>query len=196
MPEANQDLLSFIRQTQPMLSQEQVNHIAGYFSKAHFPKGHLLVKEHEVSQVYCLLGNGVLRSYTINREGEEVTTGLYTRGMVACELSSFFKRLPSQENYLAMSDCEGWVMPFEQVQQAFHALPYFREFGRAMLVNEYALLKTRSLAGLHQTAEERYAQLMRTSPDIALHVPLKNIASFLGITDSSLSRIRKEFVKK
>jgi hypothetical protein len=52
------------------------------------------------------------------------------------------------------------------------------------------------LSTLHETAEERYGSLLRTNPDIFQHAPLKQIASYLGITDTSLSRIRKEFARK
>jgi hypothetical protein len=49
---------------------------------------------------------------------------------------------------------------------------------------------------IQKTAEERYAHLLQTSPDIFQHAPLKNIASYLGITDTSLSRIRREYSKR
>lgn len=75
-------------------------------------------------------------------------------------------------------------------------MPEFRELGRAILVNEYAQLKQRMLSGLHLKAEERYIQLLKNNPDVFKHVPLKQVASYLGITDSSLSRIRREFVQK
>ena len=108
---------------------------------------------------------------------------------------SFFKRIPSQENIQAMSDCNTWRLTFDELQDVFHSLPLFREFGRSILVNHYAALKSRMLSMLHQTAEERYATLLKNNPDIFQHAPLKQIASFLGITDTSLSRIRKEFAK-
>ena len=75
-------------------------------------------------------------------------------------------------------------------------MPEFREFGRTILVNAYAQLKQRMLAMIQETAEQRYASLLQSSPDIFQFVPLKNIATYLGITDTSLSRIRKEFAKK
>jgi hypothetical protein len=75
-------------------------------------------------------------------------------------------------------------------------MPEFREFGRTILVNAYAQLKQRMLAMIQETAEQRYAYLLQTNPDIFQHAPLKNIATYLGITDTSLSRIRKEFSKK
>ena len=74
-------------------------------------------------------------------------------------------------------------------------MPEFREFGRSILVNAYAQLKQRMLGMIQQSAEERYAYLLQTNPDIFQHAALKNIATYLGVTDTSLSRIRKEFAK-
>jgi len=74
-------------------------------------------------------------------------------------------------------------------------MPQFREFGRTILINTYALLKQRTLSMIRKTAEERYVHLLETNPDIFQYAQLKNIASYLGVTDTSLSRIRREFSK-
>jgi CRP-like cAMP-binding protein len=78
----------------------------------------------------------------------------------------------------------------------FHSIPEFREFGRANLVNAYAGLQERTLSMINLTAEQRYENLIASQPEIFQHSPLKYIASYLGVTDSSLSRIRKDFVSK
>ncbi|WP_431293338.1 hypothetical protein [Pedobacter sp. P26] len=78
----------------------------------------------------------------------------------------------------------------------FHSVPEFREFARAMLVKEFVAYKQRTLSMINKSAEERYANLVATNNEVFRHAQLKHIASYLGITDTSLSRIRKEFVKK
>lgn len=95
----------------------------------------------------------------------------------------------------AITDSEGWCITYEQLNMLFHALPEFREFGRKMLVDGFSSLKTRMLSMITDTADERYAKLLVTNPEILRHAPLKHIASYLGVTDTSLSRIRKEFLK-
>jgi CRP-like cAMP-binding protein len=90
----------------------------------------------------------------------------------------------------------GWYITYEQLNMLFHSLPEFRDFGRSVLVKGFAALKTRVLSMITETAEERYAHLLETNPEVFQYAPLKNIASYLGVTDSSLSRIRKEFTKK
>jgi hypothetical protein len=78
----------------------------------------------------------------------------------------------------------------------FHATPEFREFGRHILVRGFSSLKIRTLSMITETAEERYANLLNSHPEIFVYAPLKNIATYLGITDTSLSRIRRDFSKK
>jgi hypothetical protein len=75
-------------------------------------------------------------------------------------------------------------------------MPEFREFGRLLLINNYSLLHDRMVGMIKDTAEQRYLKLLEKHADIFQNVPLKIIASYLGITDSSLSRIRKEIMHK
>jgi len=72
----------------------------------------------------------------------------------------------------------------------------FRDFGRSILVKGFSSLKIRMLSMITETAEQRYDTLLKTNPEIFQQAALKYIASFLGITDTSLSRIRKEYAKK
>ncbi len=93
-------------------------------------------------------------------------------------------------------NCKGWVISFEKLNMIFHSIPEFREFGRAILVKGFASLKLRMLSLITETAEEPYASLLQFNPEIFQNAPLKYIASYLGITDTSLSRIRKEMMKR
>jgi CRP-like cAMP-binding protein len=116
--------------------------------------------------------------------------------MFASDLLSFFKRIPSKENIQALTDCQTWYITYGDMQESFHAIPEFREFGRLNIINQFGILQQRMLSMLQQTGEQRYGDLVYANPEILQHAPLKYIATYLGITDTSLSRIRKEFMKK
>jgi CRP-like cAMP-binding protein len=166
--------------------------LASHFHPAEIKKHTLFLEAGSRSNAYLFLEEGYMRSFLFDTDGNEVTTNLYTPGVVVFEPASFFQHIPSQESFQAISDCKGWQISFEELNSLFHALPAFRETGRAILVRMLVSLKMRTLSMINQTAEQRYAYLLNTSPGIFQHVPLKYIASYLGITDSSLSRIRKE----
>ena len=137
-----------------------------------------------------------MRAFTFDTDGNEVTTYFYSKNRVVFEASSFFMRTLSTENIQAVTQCQGFTINFEELNRLFHSIPAFREFGRAMLVREFAAYKQRTLSMINQTAEQRYTALINANLEIFQYAQLKHIASYLGITDTSLSRIRKEYARK
>lgn len=170
--------------------------IAGYFEVKEVSKGSFFLKEGQVSNEYMILERGFMRAFSFDPDGNEVTTAFHTTTYPVFEVASFFNRTPSRENIQALTDCDGWVITYEKLNSLFHSIPEFRNFGRSILVMGFASLKTRMLSLVTETAEERYISLLRSNPEIFHYAPLKQIASYLGITDTSLSRIRKDMMKK
>jgi CRP-like cAMP-binding protein len=188
-------LIEFIRKTVP-LSFEISEAIAENFQEKHFKPGQKFLNQDKVSDEYLFLQEGFMRSFLYDTAGDEVTLNFFPRNSVVFEVASFFQRIPSQENIEALAECSGWILNYEQLNGLFHRLPEFREFGRAVLVKGFISFKERTFSMINKTAEERYAALISTRPEIFQMAPLKYIASYLGVTDSSLSRIRREYVKK
>ena len=192
----NKDLLlHFIRQTLP-IEDEKALQITTRFTRKILRKGDVFLKEGKVSDEYLFLEDGFMRSYLFDTEGNEVTVNFFSQKSLVFEVGSFFQRVPSQENIQALADCSGWVLTYNQLNDLFHTFPEFREFGRAVLVKGFIAFKNRTLSMINKTAEQRYEALLKSNPEIFRNAPLKYIASYLGITDTSLSRIRKEFSKK
>lgn len=188
-------LIAFFRQS-PVMSEEDAVLFAQRFRKRWVARNEFFLEEDTVSDEYLFMEQGFMRAYTFDPEGNDVTTAFYGPGQVVFEVSSFFNRIPSKENIQAVTDSSGWVISFAELNQLFHESPAFREFGRSVLVKGFTGLKQRMLSMINERAEERYANLVSTRPDIFRHAQLKHIASFLGVTDTSLSRIRKELIKK
>lgn len=188
-------LINFFQQTLPLPLQICEN-ITSLFKPVQLEKGRYFVRKGQVSERYLFLETGCIRSYTVDPEGGEVTTGFYMSGQVVFEVASFFKKIPAGENFQAIEDCTGLFITFDELQHLFHTIPEFRELGRMILVNGFISFKQRTLSLINDTAEQRYTALLNDHPDWFRHIPLKYIASYLGITDSSLSRIRKEFGRK
>jgi CRP-like cAMP-binding protein len=192
---AKEKLVSFLQST-ALLTVEQAEAIAAEFSYLHLGKHDLLLEAGRVSNDYLFLDAGLVRAFAYDTAGHDVTTGFYGPGEIVFEVASFFRRMPSQEYLQALTDCTGWRITFAQLNALFHGRPEFREFGRAVLVRGFAALKTRMLSTITEPAAARYESLLRASPELAQHAPLKHIASYLGITDTSLSRIRKALAQK
>ncbi len=192
---AKENFIRFIQDQYPMPAQVVVE-MMKHFEEKTIPKNDFFLKAGRVSQEYLFLETGCLRAFTHDTRGNEVTTNFFTGQRVVFEPSSFFMRSIATESIQAITDCQGYIISFEALNQLFHALPEFREFGRRMLVKEFAAFKQRTLSAINENADQRYRNLVATQPVILQHAQLRHIASFLGITDTSLSRLRREFSKK
>lgn len=188
-------LVEYLQKTLPMPVEKAIQ-IAETFTIKEIPKNTFLIEEGKICNVSHFIAEGCARMYTFDTEGNDVTTMIFSDSMFANDFYSFFKRIPASESLVTMSDCVTYYLDFEDLQKNFHSIPEFREFGRMMLINNCANLKQRMLSMIQQTGEQRYAHLMETHPEVFQHVPLKNIASYLGVADTSLSRIRRDFAKK
>src|SRR5215212_10201904 len=191
----SQPLIAFLHASN-LVRFSTAEEIAGHFAVKEFAKNNMVLKEGQISDQYIFLQQGFMRAFAHDLDANEVTTNFYSEGQVVFEVHSFFNRTRSKENIQALTDCIGWYISYEQLNMLFHSIYEFREFGRSVLVKGFANLKNRMLSTITETAEERYAALLTTKPEIFQHAQLKHIASYLGITDTSLSRIRKELVKK
>jgi CRP-like cAMP-binding protein len=188
-------LINFLKSTSHLNSEAAIS-IAIEFQYKELNKGELFLKAGKVADEYLFLESGFIRSYLFDTEGEEITTNFYSQNELVFEVSSFFQRVPSQEYFEATTHCTGWFLTYEKLNRLFHSLPEFREYGRSVLVRGFIAFKLRTISMINKTAEERYEMLITSSPEIFKNVPLKYIASYLGVTDTSLSRIRKSFTRK
>jgi CRP-like cAMP-binding protein len=195
MTKSKETLYNFILQKanmSNMIAQEVVDH----FTEVELNKNDFILQQGRICDFYIFLNEGFARAYTFDVDGNEVTTGFFQSSAVVFDVASFFKQIPSQENIQTLSDCTGLKITFQDMNQLFHSVPQFREFGRLMLVNGFTSLKERTLSMITKTAEQRYQHFIETHAEVFQHASLKSIASYLGITDTSLSRIRKEISKK
>ncbi len=195
MANLREPLIHFIHQ-HIQASPETVANIVAHFVETPLAKNEYLLKVGKVSNEYYFLADGFIRTFTLDADGDEVTTNFFGKNRAVFEVSSLFMRTVSAESIQALTDCTGFSITFDKLNMLFHTVPEFREFGRAMLVKEFAAFKQRTLTLINKTAEERYADLISTNGDLFQHAQLKHIASYLGITDTSLSRIRREFARK
>jgi CRP-like cAMP-binding protein len=193
-------VINFIRNTllssNVSISRQLLEGIVSNFEPKSFARHDYFLSAGKVNTHHFYMTEGFMRAFTYNPEGEEVTTDFFNCDRLVFEANSFITQSKSQENIQTITNCQGFLVSFEKSNELFHTIPEFREFGRRMLLNEFAAHKKRTLSLITQTAEERYAELINTNKEIFQYAQLKHIASYLGITDSSLSRIRKEFSRR
>lgn len=176
----------------PSIKKDDLNKIVDAHQRIEFSKGSLFLESGKMSNEYYLIENGLLRAYVQDFSGNDITTDFYGIGDLAIEVSSLFQRIPTEENITALTNGNAWKIEFETFQDLFHKIEGFREWGRAWMSQQLFISKQRSIEMLTKSAKDRYLKLVDDKPQIIKQAPLKHIASYLGITDTSLSRIRKE----
>lgn len=184
-------LREYLKQISSM-SDEKAELITTYFKKETLVKGTLVIQEGKTSKKSYFLESGIIRCYIIDLNGNEITTRFFSSPDFLNDYLSFFGQKPSEENYELITDCIVYSISYDKVQHCFHNIPEFREWGRMLLTLNYTYIKTRVTSFHKETAPERYLNLKNSNPEIIKLVPLNIIASYLGITKHTLSRIRKK----
>jgi len=175
----------------PLLSEQELDQIWGAHTAMIFKKGEVLLKEAEVATAYYLLEEGIVRSFVHDYDNNEITTEFFCARDIVIIPASLFQQRPSQENLQAVTSCKLWKIDYESFQRLFHSIEGVREWGRVWFSHQLFNMKQRSLDMITETASSRYEKLLKEKPQIVQQAPLKQIASYLGITDTSLSRIRR-----
>lgn len=179
-----------------LLSEENLREIMDAHEEVSIAKGEILLIEGQIAEAYYTVEKGLVRAFVNGLEGSEITTEFFVENEIVIIPSSLFQKIPSVENVQAVTDCTLFRMDYEKFQELFHRLEGLREWGRAWFSYQVFNMKQRSLDMVTETASARYLKLMKEKPQIIQQAPLKHIATFLGITDTSLSRIRKEISTK
>jgi CRP-like cAMP-binding protein len=170
---------------------EEFDKILEQYERVSFAKNDYFIEEGRTAQFYYFMETGFARSYAINLEGNDITTKFFSTTDIVIDWHSYFLRTQCRETIQAITPCVAWKITFERFMKLF-SIEAFREVGRTRLVNNYFELKNHSVSVIADPAKDRYLNLIKAKPDIVQNVPLKQIATYLGITDTSLSRIRKE----
>lgn len=171
--------------------KEELELVLSQYHRVEFAKGDYFIEEGTTANYYYFMESGYARSFVIDLEGNDISTKFFTRTDIVIDWHSYFLKTKCRESIQAITPCVAWKITFEHFMKLF-SIEAFREVGRTRLVNNYFELKTHSVSIIADPAKDRYLNLLKEKPDIVQNVPLKQIATYLGITDTSLSRIRKE----
>jgi CRP-like cAMP-binding protein len=173
--------------------KEDLEKILSQYKRMEFAKNDYLVKQGTTANYYYFMESGYARSYAIDLEGNDISTKFFSSTDIVIDWHSYFLRTKCREDIQAVTPCVAWKITFDDFMKLF-SIEAFREVGRTRLVNNYFELKNHTVSVIADPAKDRYLNLLKAKPDIVQNVPLKQIATYLGITDTSLSRIRKEIV--
>ncbi|SIT90527.1 Crp/Fnr family transcriptional regulator [Pontibacter indicus] len=165
--------------------------LSSALTRVELPKNAFLVREGTVCNKLYFLERGCLRGY-YNLDGKEVTYWFGFEHNFITSFYSFISRKPGIENIQVLEDSTLWGISSEALHQLFDAHHDLERLVRIINEQYYIRLEERLMAMQFKTARERYEQLLGTSPHILQRIPLGQIASYLGISQETLSRIRSQ----
>lgn len=184
----NQNLLHLFSSIIPVSSQLE-ERLSETLQTKTFPKKQLLLKEGQVSNYIYFIEKGYLRSYYINHD-KEITGWFMKENDIIISVNSFFKREPSYENIQTIEESTVHFIHYDELQKIYIEFIEFNIVGRVLTEMYYTLSEERLYGMRSHNAEERLEFLLQKHPEILLRAPLGYIASYLGITSETLSRIR------
>jgi CRP/FNR family transcriptional regulator, anaerobic regulatory protein len=172
------------------LSAEATAYISDKIRREVLPKNYLLNRADEVCGKIFFIEKGLVRRYYYNEDGKEVTDSFGLENSFATSFDSFFQRQPSRYFIELLEDSIVHSMTYAEVETELNNFPEIQSVSRLVLVQilEQALDKNAALQ--FKTARLRYRYMTEKHPEILQRVSLGHIASYLGITQETLSRIR------
>ncbi len=177
------------------ISPDDLELLTASFSPKKLRKRQYLLQEGDVCNRLAFVERGTLISYSIDARGTQHVIQFAFEGWWIADLYSFFTREPSRLHIEALDDCELLLMDHAQHKQLLETLPAYERYTRILYQNAYVALQQRIEGTLGLSAEEKYLRLLDAYPDIINRVPLLLIASYIGVTPETLSRIRKQLMR-
>lgn len=171
------------------LSQELATAIKENFVCQEYPKKTQLLREHQYCQKLFFLEKGTIRTFYYHN-GKDISSWFYNEEHFVSSWYSFYNQAPSFEYIETLDDCTIYFIDYHNYQKLLEKYPSFERFGRLMLEEQVAFIDFYSKGYMFLSAKERYKLLLEYFPDVELRIKLGDIATYLGITQETLSRIR------
>jgi len=178
------------------LTQEELKLVEEVTVQKKIRKRQYLLQQGDVSHYNSFVVKGCLRLYRVGSDGTEHIMRFAVESWWISDYESYNSGLPSKNNIDALEDSELLMIDKAKFDGLVEAIPRFRKMKENLDSRNYEVHQNRILSNISETAEERYNNFIGMCPHISNRVPLHMLASFLGVTRETLSRIRQQYGKK
>jgi len=175
------------------ISLDDCKKVSGLFKTETLEKGNYFLKSGKYCNKMSFIQEGILRIF-VSLPEREVTQWIGTRGFFITDVSSFIFRNPSRFNIQALTNTRLFTIEYEQYITMGKLVPKWNEFEKLFIGNYFVMMENRVFDLISKPAEERYQQLFDQNRELFNQVPLQYLASMLGMTPETFSRIRRKMV--
>ena len=172
------------------LTESEWEFFASKLIREEFPPKTAILKKGETEKHISFIEKGAVRFF-IPKEESELTFAFIFDNELVCAYDSFLTQTPSLYSAETLSPTVIWRFSYDTLQELYKGLPKSNIIGRIASEEIYLKKAKRELSFLIDTAEERYLKIFTDRPNLLQEIPLKYIASYIGVTPQALSRIRK-----
>ncbi|HVT85891.1 MAG TPA: Crp/Fnr family transcriptional regulator [Chitinophagaceae bacterium] len=177
------------------LTEEEKKFFTSLLKIKKLRKKQFLLQEGEIGRYQYFINKGCLRTYTVDEKGQEHIIQFAIEDWWTGDMYSFLTQTPAKLNIEAIEDTELLCIDNPSLEILYQKVPKFERFFRLLLQNAFIANQSRIIESMSLTADERYCKFIERYPLMEPRLPLKHIASYLGITAESLSRIRSQYNK-
>ncbi len=174
-----------------ILSEDDIDRALTFFTLKSFKKNDYLIQAGRTCDWVAFINDGIVRNYYISSKDEEVTYCMTFPNKFITAYSSFISEEKTFENIQALTDTEVLMIKKKHFQELINSSNNWLKFSNYFAEQSYVLMENRLLSLQMESAEKRYNDLLSNHPEYIQQVPLKYIASYIGITQRHLSRLRK-----
>ncbi|HEU5364352.1 MAG TPA: Crp/Fnr family transcriptional regulator [Hanamia sp.] len=178
------------------ISKEEFDFCKTLFIPKKLRKKQYLLQEGDVCRYTAFVEKGILRTFSVDEKGNEPILQFSMEGWWIADLYSFLTEESSQYNIEALEDCELLLITKENWEILLDKVPAFERYFRLLIQNNLIATQRRLMSSLSESAEEKYTKLINNFPGCIQRVPQHMIASYLGITPETLSRIRGQIAAR
>lgn len=164
------------------------------FSPKKLRKRQYILQQEDICKNLVFVEKGMLRSYNVDEKGNEHILQFAPEGWWISDIYSFLTAEPSVYNIDALEDSELLLISNSALEQLYEQVPKFERYFRILTQANMIAMQRRLTSTLSSTTEEKYLRLLSAYPDLISRVPQHMIASYLGLTPETLSRVRKRIV--
>lgn len=164
------------------------------FQPKRYLKNEYLIQEGRTCDWIAFIQSGIVRNFYTSSKAEEVTYCMTFQNHFISAYSSFISGEKTFENIHALTDLEVWIISKKDYQDLIQSSMQWLRFSNYFAEQSYILMEKRLLGLQMESADKRYAELLKNQPEILRNIPLKYIASYLGITQRHLSRLRSKIM--
>lgn len=176
-----------------LLTEEEWQICKNHFRPKRMLKRQFILQEGDICRELAFVEKGAIYSYSLDLAGNKHVIRFAFLGWWMADLNSFFTGKPSHLNIEVLEDSELLMLDRDNHDLLLEKIPAFERYLRIIIQNAYIALHQRVENTIGLTAEEKYARLIEKSPEFINRVPLNLVASYLGVTPETLSRVRGSF---